>query len=290
MIQCGERGTGRIPGNGQTNTAPFIKNADIYPDNPTLGSRVSLRIDAGDKEGDAIAYEIRWFLNNQKLGEGLEFYLEEARRGDDIYVEIIPNDGKLSGELFRTRTVTIANSIPLIRGARISPDTILTSTGELTVSGEGYDADGDTLRWLCYWTLDYNSRIADSSLTIKLKELNLKKGSHLTAELYAHDGDTVSNAYVLDIDVVNGAPILRTDSDSIPYQSGSINFQVPIIDPDNDALTYEILDAPYGIKVDRNTGVITGSIKESKPFSILVRATDSEGAYLDARFTITPPD
>jgi hypothetical protein len=272
----------------QTNTPPFIKSADILPPNPVQGSRLDLRIMAGDKEGDQITYTVRWFLNGKEIGEGVEYYINEAKRGDQIFAEVTPSDGKASGAAVRTAIATIGNTSPKIVGGHISPDTVLTSTGTLTVSGDGIDPDGDSIRWTCRWKLN-GKALPDTGLTINLTDLKLKKGSNLVAELYAHDSETVSLPYQLEISVVNGHPILQANVDSVPYQPGSVNFPVPIIDPDNDPMTFELLQAPRGLTINRTTGVVTGVAADSGSFEILVRATDSEGAYLDARFTLNPP-
>lgn len=289
IMRCGEEKKERETGIEKLNTPPFIKSAEIIPDAPILGSRVALRIDAGDQEGDKITYRVAWFLNDEEIGTGLEFQMTAAKKGDRIFAEITPSDGKLTGEALRTPIITIGNTPPRIASARISPDTVLTSTGNLTVIGEGIDPDGDSLTWLCYWVLDYSERIADSSTTIRLKNLRLKKGSHLTAELYAYDGDTVSHPYLLEIDVVNAHPILAEGLDSIPYKRDSIYFPVPIIDPDGDPITFEILESPEGLKIDKTKGVIYGSVEDTTAFEIVVRATDREGAYIDAKFTLEPP-
>jgi hypothetical protein len=287
LVQCDGNKKTSEPQKG-VNTPPFINSAEIMPLNPILGSRVRLRIDAGDKEGDILQYNIHWYVNNREIGEGLEVFLDTAERGDEIYAIVTPSDGKLQGEPFRTDAVTIGNTPPVITSSRIMPDTVLTSTGTLTIIGQGYDPDNDPITWLCYWTLDYETRIPDSTVTIDLSRLDLKKGSHISAELYAYDGDTVSTPHVLEIDIVNSAPIINSEVESLPYRPGALDFAVPIIDPDKDPLAFELLDAPYGITIDRTTGVITGQINETEPFQILVRATDSEGAYLEARFTLTP--
>ena len=288
MINCnGEKKDGAVK--DKTNTAPFIKNVVLTPENPTQGSRITMRIDAGDKEGDNIEYSVIWYLNDEKIGEGFEFYLNEAKQGDYIYADITPSDGKLEGETKRTATVAIGNTPPKIMSSRIAPDTVLTSTGDLTVYGEGFDPDGDPITWLCYWTLDFSKRISDSATTINLKNLDIKKGSHITAELYASDGDTVSTPHLIEIDVVNGHPMLKTDVDSVPYSADSINFPVPIIDPDNDEMTFELLEAPLGLRIDKKNGTVSGKVTMTDPFEIIVRATDTDGAYLDARFTLTPP-
>ena len=286
MISCGG---GKKEEGIKTNTPPVIKQITILPAHAVLGSRITLRITAEDKEGDKINFNVYWFKNGVRTGEGIEFYLEDVKKGDRIYAEVTPDDGKLEGTKMITDTITIANAPPQIRSASISPDSILTNTDELTAVGDGFDPDGDSLRWICYWTLNNTKRIADSSTTIKIKDLKLKKGDMLTAELYAYDKDTVSNPYLLNIEVANSPPILREGLDSIPYKPDSIYYKLPIIDPDGDEISFTLLDAPYGISIDRKTGIVYGTAAESTSFEITVRATDTDGAYLDAKFTLTAP-
>jgi len=285
-LYCGEK---KKTTDEKANTAPTLRSVSILPEKPVQGSRVTLHIEASDNEGDKINYQIKWFLNDKVIGEGFELFLNEAKRNDKIFAEITPDDGKLTGEPIRTPTITIGNTPPIITKATINPDTIFPVTEDLTVVGEGFDPDGDALKWLCYWVLDYKERIADSSLTVNLKQLNLKKGSHLTAELYANDGDTVSMPYLLEIDVVNSPPVLKVALDSIPYKTDSLFYELPITDPDGDPLTFELLKAPEGINIEPKKGILYGLVNDTTTFEILVRAKDADGAYLDARFTLTPP-
>ncbi len=286
-VGCGERKEGS---DKTLNTAPFIMDAEILPQNPTLGSRIDLRIKAGDKEGDDITYTVSWILNERMIGTGLSMSLTEAEKGDHIYAEITPSDGRLTGQTWRTSTVTIANSTPKIMSARITPDAILTSTGDLTVVGDAIDLDGDPLTYFCSWTLDNKKITNDSSTTLQLDKLRLKKGSVLNAELYAFDGVTLSQPYTLEIAIVNSPPILRPGWDSIPYKPDSIAYRLPIFDPDGDEVSFEILEAPNGIRIDAAQGIVYGSVADTLAFEIVVRATDNEGAYLDAQFTVTPPN
>jgi hypothetical protein len=272
----------------KANTPPFIKSVTILPQNPMLGSRINLQIEAGDNEGDNISYTVNWVLNGRIIGTGVEFFLNEAQKGDKIYAEITPSDGRLRGETVRTSMVTIANSPPKITGAKIEPDAIVSSTGELTIVAEGLDPNEDSLSYFCYWTLN-RERLTDSSTTLPLEGFRLKKGFLLIAELYAYDGDTISSPYTLEIEIANSPPMLKPGWDSIPYRPDSIYYPLPIIDPDGDPLHFEILEAPKGIKIEEANGIIYGSVEDTVQFEILVRATDDEGVYLDAKFTLTPP-
>jgi len=285
MINCGNK---QQQAAEKSNTAPFIRSVKVLPEKPILGSRVALRIEAGDNEGDKINYSVKWFLNGKEIGQGIEYFLSTAKKGDTLFAEITADDGKLSGEAVKSSVIRIGNTQPKITSVKIKPDTILTSTDNLTVLGEGYDPDGDPLRWISYWRLNNKERIGDSSTTISLKPLNLKKGSRLTAELYALDGDTVSLSYLVEIDIANSPPMLRASQDSIPYKGDSINYTIPITDPDNDRLTFEFLSGPKELKIDKDKGIIYGLVRDTLTFDMSVRAKDTDGAYLDVKFTLTP--
>ncbi|UCG92195.1 MAG: hypothetical protein JSV97_00365 [candidate division WOR-3 bacterium] len=286
-VECGQKKEeARVP----ENTPPYITSAFIIPNNPQVGSRLNLRIDAGDKEGDKISYTVKWFLNNEEIGEGVEFYVSEVKRGDMLYAEITPSDGKTLGEPVNTAVIKVGNSPPEITRVTISPDAVFTSSDELTITGEGFDVDNDSLTYFCYWALNRTELLLDTSTTIPLKNLNLKKGSVLRAELYAFDGSAVSAPYTVDITIGNSPPILIQDIDSIFYNYQNITYQLPIVDPDNDPMTFELLESPPGITIDQAEGRVYGSVEKAGEFEIVVRATDVDGAYLDARFTLTVPE
>ena len=172
---------------------------------------------------------------------------------------------------------------------KLEPEAVVSSTGDIRIMAEGIDPDADSLSYFCYWRIDDQDRLPDSSTTLHLHDLGLKKGMTLTSELYAHDGDTFTSPYVLEIEITNSAPMLAAERESIPYTADSIIYVLPIVDPDGDNIRYELVEAPAGLRIDQTFGIVHGSVTETKPFQILVRATDTEGAFLNARFTVTPP-
>jgi hypothetical protein len=271
------------------NTVPVISLAEILPVQPRLGSRINLRIRASDDDGDRLTYAVNWFRNDRVIGSGLEFYLAEVEKGDRIYADVTPSDGKQFGETVRTTTIIVANSQPKIIGVKLEPEAIVSSTGEIHIIAEGIDPDADSLSYFCYWHVNDDDRLPDSSTTLSLQELELIKGMVVTSQLYAHDGDTVSSPYVLEIEIANSPPMLSAERESIPYSPDSIVYVLPIVDPDGDNVRYELVEAPPGLRIDQTFGIVHGSVVETEPFEILVRATDTEGAFLNARFTIAPP-
>ena len=271
------------------NAVPVITLAEILPMHPRAGSRINLRIRAFDDDGDRISYAVNWFRNDRIIGSSLEFYLSDVEKGDRIYADVTPSDGKQFGTTVRTTTVIVANSPPKIIGVKLEPEAIISSTGEIHIIAEAVDPDADSMSYFCYWRINDEDRLPDSSTTLHLQHLGLKKGMTLTSELYAHDGDTVSSPYVLEIEITNSPPMLSAERESIPYSPDSIIYVLPIVDPDGDNVFYELVEAPAGLRIDQTFGIVHGSVTATEPFQILVRATDTDGAFLNARFTVAPP-
>jgi hypothetical protein len=134
-----------------------------------------------------------------------------------------------------------------------------------------------------------DQKITDTTTTLKLANVKLKKGSVLTADLYASDGAATSTAYRMDIEAVNSPPVLKQVADSVVYNPENINYPLPIVDPDGDPMTFQLLEAPATVKIDENRGVLYGTAIGIQTFQVLVRASDNNGGYLDARFTLTAP-
>jgi hypothetical protein len=129
--------------------------------------------------------------------------------------------------------------------------------------------------------------LADTSPVLQIAPLRLKKTDVITGAAFVDDGEYRSEAFTFEITVANAPPAFRTKIDSVKCSTDSVYYPLPIFDPDGDALTFEILDAPGGISVDDQQGIIYGAAVAIDAFEVAVRATDSEGAYLDARFTLT---
>ncbi len=270
------------------NTPPEITEVTLLPLNPTIGSEISVRISALDKEGDPLTYKVKWFVNDREIGEGMSFKYDEAKRGDKIFAEVSPFDGKEWGKAVRSRAVTLGGLPPRIISLQIIPESLFVHTPRIIVSTNAEDPDGDSLQIFVYWMLN-DEKIRDSSSVLDLTKLKLRKNDRITAGVVAFDGQFKSEPFMVELEIANSPPVFSTRVDSVIASPQDLYYKVPIIDPDGDALRFELLSAPEGVKIDKNTGVISGNAGDVNSFEVLVRATDTDGAYLDAKFTLTAP-
>lgn len=284
LVGCGGRQEQGIKGNNP----PVINEVSLLPLNPTIQSEISVRILASDKNGDPLTYRVKWFVNEKEIGEGMSLKYEEAKKGDEISAEVTPFDGKEWGKTVKTNEITIGGLAPRIISLNISPESLFTTTPQVVVSAMVEDPDNDSIKLFVHWLIK-DEVIQDTSNILDLKRYNLKKEDIITGAAFAYDGEFKSDAFPFELHIANSAPLFSTRIDSVVASPESLYYQVPIIDPDGDKMTFELLDAPKGVMIDKNTGVIYGSAGDVNTFEVLVRATDTDGAYLDAKFTLTAP-
>ncbi|MEO0143166.1 MAG: Ig domain-containing protein [candidate division WOR-3 bacterium] len=284
LITCGGKKEEGVVGNNP----PVINEVSLLPLNPTIQSEITVRIQASDKDGDPLTYKVLWYVNGKEIGEGMSLKYEGAKKGDTISAEVTPYDGKEWGETVKTGKITIGGLPPKIVSLSISPESLFVTTPSVVVSAMVDDPDGDSTKLIVHWLVK-DEVISDTSNTLDLRKYNLKKNDVITGAAFAFDGEFKSEEFPFELHIANSAPVLSHRIDSVKAKPESLYYQVPIIDPDGDRLTFEIVEAPKGVLIDKATGVIYGNVGEANSFEVLVRATDTDGAYLDAKFTLTAP-
>ena len=283
LVQCG---TKKEEGGVAGNTPPEIKNITLLPLTPTLESEITARILSSDPDGDPITYEVKWFVNGEEIGEGMSLAYDEIKKGDKIFADVTPHDGKEYGKTMRSGEITIAGMPPRILSLSIIPEIIDVTTPRVVLDALFEDPDGDSAELFVHWLVK-DEVLADTSPVLQMSPLGLKKNDIITGAAYVDDGEHRSEAFTFEITVTNAPPAFRTKIDSVKCSTDSVYYPLPIFDPDGDPLTFEILEAPSGIDIDDQQGIIYGAAGAIEAFEVAVRATDTDGAYLDARFTLT---
>jgi hypothetical protein len=270
----------------EANTPPEIKNITLLPLNPTVESEITARILSSDREGDPITYDVAWYVNGDKIGEGMALSYDEIKKGDRIFADVTPYDSKAYGKTTRSGEITIGGLPPRILSLSIIPELVYVNTPQVAVNALFEDPDGDEIKLIVHWLVK-DETLTDTSSILQMARLGLKKNDVITGAAFADDGELRSEAFTFEIPISNSPPAFSTRIDSVKCSTDSVYYQLPIYDPDGDPITFEILDAPSGINIDAQKGVIYGTAGEGETFEVAVRATDSDGAYLDAQFTLT---
>jgi hypothetical protein len=285
IVQCG--GKKDDEGVIGENRLPVIDEVTLLPLTPTVHSEITARIRSSDKDGDPVTYQVRWFVNGREIGEGMLFKYDEIEKGDKVFAEVTPYDGKDWGEPKRSTEVTIGGVAPRILSVQIAPESIYVTTPQAVISATVEDPDRDSIYLILHWTVK-DALLSDTTNVLKLKQLGLKKHDVIMGTAFAYDGTFRSEPFVFDLTILNAPPIFVTKEDSVTLNPDSIYYQLPIMDPDGDPLEFELVAGPPGVSVDKKTGVVYGNSQDSVAFQIVVRAQDDDGASLEAQFTLTP--
>lgn len=280
-IHCNGKG-----GQGQAqNTAPEVQSINITPVTPTVQSEITVQITGSDKDGDPITYQVKWFVNDREIGEGMSFKYEDIKTGDKIYAEVTPYDGKAYGKSKKSNSVTIGGQVPRILSIKYVPDSVFVNTPTVALDAVIDDPDQDTVSLFCNWLI-HDQVLADTLPTLTLSGLNLRKGDTIYASAYAWDKQGRSEAFEFAIVISNSPPALQEEK-MVTLRLDSLSYKVPIVDPDNDPMTFELLRGPDSVWIDRNTGVLYGRPGDVSSIEVTVRATDQAGATLVAELTLT---
>jgi hypothetical protein len=283
ILHCGgdKREKTVTPGN----TPPAITEITLLPMKPTVQTEITARILSVDDDGDQVTYEMKWFVNGRQIGEGMSFAYDEVQKGDRIFAKVTPYDGKDWGDEVTSDEIVIGGMSPKILSLQVAPESLYVTTPQVVITALAEDPDNDEVRIVVHWMI-HDNVLPDTSNELSLTGRGLKKHDVITGSVFLDDGEFRSEPFPFELEVSNAPPVFRTITDSVRTKPDSIYYPLPIYDPDNDPLTYEILEAPDGIMVNED-GIVYGSAGDTEAFEIVIRAQDTEGAYLDAKFTLT---
>jgi hypothetical protein len=222
---------------------------------------------------------VEWLVDGKVTQSGGGFTLDTAqlRKGDAIQARIA-----VAGGLLLSQVVTVRNSPPETRGVRFVPgDGRPGST--LGVEAEGYDADGDVLRFEIAWRKNGEPAGTGSRL-----EPAVKRGDKVIVTIIPFDGEERGKSATISRDILNAPPVIE-GQEQFQVDGNIVTFHVRASDTDGDSLAYSIKEAPAGMRIDRATGWVRWETPPGAPGKVpfAVTVSDGSGGEATARFTVT---
>lgn len=153
----------------------------------------------------------------------------------------------------------------------------------LGVESEVFDADGDPVQVEVAW--QKNGQPAGNGNRLPLP---VKRGDNIVVTITPSDGKVSGRPGTL-TRVIRNTPPLIEGHDRFQFDENVATLHVRASDADGDPLTYSLKDAPAGMRIDRNNGVVRwvtspGTIGRI-PFTVVV--ADGADGEATARFTVT---
>ena len=174
------------------------------------------------------------------------------------------------------------NSLPEIRGLRfVGGDGRPGNT--LGVEAEGYDADGDAVQFEIAWRKNGQPAGTGNRLAAPVK-----RGDKVIVTITPFDGKERGTSATLVREILNTPPAIE-GQEQFQVTDNAVTFHVRAYDADGDPLTYSIKDAPAGMSIDRNTGVVRWATPPGTTgkVSFTVNVSDGTGGESSARLTVT---
>jgi hypothetical protein len=264
------------------NTLPVVSGLSLSPTSPKTADTVTASYAATDADDDAVSLTWTWFVDGADVGvSGSTLAGSYFAKGDEIRVEVVPNDGTGDGTKVVSATITVVNALPVISGVTLSPSEIDASSSVTCVPEGWSDADGDAAGYRYAWTVD-GATVSETSSV--LASTAFEKGDRIQCTVTPDDGEGLGTPVSSAVATVgNSAPSL--DSVSItPTDPTKASTLTAVLggssDPDGDAVSFR-----YAWKVGSTT-VGTGStlsasgLKKGDVVTLTVTPTDgsSDGA------------
>ena len=270
------------------NHPPVIRRVSLQPTPLVLHGPLSVSVEAQDLDRDEVTFRYRWFVNGQLVAERSSETLEPTilKRGDQVVVEVVPSDGKSEGAPFKSQSLAVGNSAPVVSHVTIELNEEAFSRRVLA-KADVMDPDGDSFSVNYRWSK--NDKVVLEGESHELDISDLKTNDTIQVEVVAKDGTATGKAVVSNVFSINNTPPTIVSSPTSAKQDVQYAYQVQAQDPDGDALTYNLEVAPPGMTIHSQSGLVqwvpAADLKGSHRVRIV--AKDSKGGFATQDFDLT---
>lgn len=248
----------------------------ILPENPKSADCLRVVV-----EGPLGQPGVRWLINGELLLHQAGSELCGAFKRDDLVTaEVGTTDAGAS------TSVTIGNTPPKVTDISATPNQVFAGQ-PLTAMPVAEDADGDSVDFSYQWLIngDADPMLTDATLP----------GDRFTK------GDTVQ-VLIVPRDFFGNGPTYESYAQKIPNAAPRITsqppqsitsldylYQVEVEDPDDKQFIYSLAEAPQGMSIDEDSGLIKWALAgvAHGDYTIAIIVTDPEGAEAAQEYILT---
>jgi len=102
-----------------------------------------------------------------------------------------------------------------------------------------------------------------------------------------------ANIEIISEGIENHAPVITSVPVTEVYEGHNYYYQVNAVDPNGDSMEYSLITSPSWLSIDSQTGLVSGTapeVDEDTGFDIIVRVSDTEGAFDTQTYILTVMD
>lgn len=263
------------------NEAPVANSQTV---NTLEDTAVDITLTGSDSDGEVVAYTLTSNPGNGVLSGDLPdlvYTPAENFNGEDSFsFTVTDNDGFESNEATVTIVVESVNDLPTAESMVVT--TFEDTPVEITLVAE--DPDGEIVAYM----LTHPSNGALSGVApniIYTPAENFNGEDSFTFRAVDDSGDRSNEATVIiQVTPVNDQLMITSRPVYLAKEDQLYQYQVVAVDPDNDPLTYELLEGPSGMTIS-STGLVSWTPFKSETVQVKLRVTSGEDAA-EQRYTI----
>lgn len=270
------------------NHPPVIREATVVPAPLVLDAPISVQIHADDQDRDALTFHHQWIVNGRPLDGQTASTLPVSflKQGATVSAEIVPDDGKERGAIYRTTPATVANTPPIISSLSVLPQHAKPGDKlEALVEAVDPDHDGVTLsfRW---WR---NATVAKEGDEPVLDTTGFSPKDVVSVEVTSRDRTAKGKTIKSEPLVLGNSPPTITSTPSTPVGRERYDYVVKAIDPEGDRIHYRLEIAPPGMTIEADTGRIAWQTAPelTGTYKVRVVAEDIQGGMAFQEFDVT---
>jgi len=266
---CSDNGAPEASRRPEASGGDGIFSVRLVPERPAAGDKIKVVVD-----GDADEVSFLWEVN----GKGVEApgdTIEKGmfRKGDVVRVRA------LSGDIGSEASVEVVNTPPSLVSVRINPAEPRAGM-DLSAEVEGYDADGDPLRYDFLWSVNGLSFYGDV-----LSGSNLSRGDAVTLRVRAFDGEDESEPLEVSGSSAGNSPPNFVSTPPSAFSKHFI-YEVKAEDPDGDEITFVVVKGPKGMEV-KGGRIEWEATGEEGVVDVTLSAEDGRGGSALQSFRLT---
>ena len=270
------------------NHPPVIHEATVVPTPVVLDAPISVQIHADDQDRDALTFHHQWIVNGRPLDGQTASTLPVSflKQGTTVSVEIVPDDGKSRGAIYRTVAVTVINTPPIISSLSVRPQAAKPGD-KLEALAEADDPDHDrfdlSFRW---WR---NATVAKEGDEAVLDTTGFSPKDIVTVEVTPRDRTAMGKPMKSEPLMLGNSPPTIMSTPTAPVGRERYEYAVKAIDPEGDRIRYRLEVAPPGMTIEADTGHILWHVvpELTGTYKVRVVAEDTQGGTAFQEFDVT---
>jgi hypothetical protein len=258
----------------QAPSSPSLNAVEIQPIDATRDTTFYI----SSRGIDLSKAKVEWLVNGVTVEDASssQFRSSEIRKGDTVQAKVTIGNREIV-----SNQITIKNIPPAIEKAKILP-AVSKINDTLRIDVTDNDRDGDEVSLSFEWSKNGEPAGSGESL-----EGPFKKGDKISVKITPFDGQEYGQPITLTTEIYNSPPRASKDGTE-KFENNIYSYQIKATDPDGDALTYNLKQAPQGMVIDK-AGLITWKVgdKDAGRHPVTVQITDGHGGEALYNFDVT---